>query len=274
MKISAAFRNAFRVYFGNFGASLKFLIVELCFTLAVLAPLLFLTAEGQMKWLALLSVPMFFALMLWARVNAAGAMWDSMNGGSLFSMSLADTTAYGKKVAYGLKRFVMLLVWAAPLIACIVIARMNMAGETDGFTVLRMIKKFGGGDLMTGMFYLMLILVASILLFAFGCAFHSGDRHAFVREDPKRVKRHHGKIVLTWLCALVSILPMLVAIVLLVLRYMPVLSDPSGFVAGTVDLPPTKGSAIIAGVGAVLTIPFLPLRSLITAAYVEGLKKE
>ena len=65
---------------------------------------------------------------------------------------------------------------------------------------------------------------------------------------------------------------MIVAAVLLVVRYMPVLSDPSGFVAGTVDLPPTKGSVIIAGVGAALTIPFLPLRSLITAAYVDGLK--
>ena len=274
MKISDAFKNAFRVYFGNIGASLKFLVVELCFTLAVLAPLLFLTAEGWMKWLALLSVPMFFGLMLWARVNAAGAMWDSLNGGSLFSMTLADTTAYGKKTAYGVKRFVMLLLWAAPLIACIVIARINMAGETDGFTVLRMIKRFGGGDLMTGMLYLVLILIASILLFAFGCAFHSGDRHAFVREDPKLIKGHHGKILLTWLCALVTILPMIVAVVLLILRYMPVINDPSGFVAGNVDLPETKGSAIIAGVGAVLTIPFLPLRSLITAAFVDGLKKE
>ena len=274
MKISAAFRNAFRVYFGNIGAMLKFLVIELCFTLAVLAPMLFLTAEGGLKWLALLSVPLFFLLMLWARVNAAGAMWDSLNGGSLFSMTLADTTAYGKKVAYGLKRFVMLLLWAAPLIACIAIARLNMAGETDGFTVLRMIKRFGGGDLMTGMLYLVMILLVSILLFAFGCAFHSGDRHAFVREDPKRLKGHRGKIVLTWLCALVAILPLLIAVVLLVLRYMPVLSDPSGFVAGTVTLPPMKGSVIIAGIGALLTIPFLPLRSLITAAYVEGLKKE
>ena len=204
MKISDAFRNAFRVYFGNIGASLKFLVVELCFTLAVLAPLLFLTAEGWVKWLALLSVPMFFGLLLWARVNAAGAMWDSLNGGSLFSMTLADTTAYGKKTAYGVKRFVMLLLWAAPLIACVVIARINMAGETDGFTVLRMIKRFGGGDLMTGMLYLILILVASILVFAFGCAFHSGDRHAFVREDPKRIKGHHGKIVLCWLCSLAA----------------------------------------------------------------------
>ena len=274
MKISAAFRNAFRVYFGNFGASLKFLIVELCFTLAVLAPLLFLTAEGQMKWLALLSVPMFFALMLWARVNAAGAMWDSMNGGSLFSMSLADTTAYGKKVAYGLKRFVMLLVWAAPLIACIVIARMNMAGETDGFTVLRMIKKFGGGDLSTGVLYLLRILGACLLLVAVGCAFHSGDRHAFVRGNPKLLRRKRGMVMLCWLCSLMTIVPFLVSLVILVFRYLPALNDLTGVVSKSVKLPSVKGSLIIAGVGAVLTIPLLPLRSLITAAYVDGLGKD
>jgi hypothetical protein len=65
---------------------------------------------------------------------------------------------------------------------------------------------------------------------------------------------------------------MLVAIALLIVRYMPVLSDPSGFVGGRVELPPTKDSLIIAGIGAVLTIPFMPLRSMITAAYIEGLK--
>ena len=273
MKISAAFKNAFRVYFGNSGASLKFLVVEVCFMLAVFAPLLFLTAEGWMKWLALLSVPFFFILMLWARVNAAGAMWDSLSGGSLFSMSLADTTAYGKKLAYGLKRFLFLLLWAVPLIACVVIARMNMSGDMDGFTVLRNIKAFGGGDLMTGMLYLILIPIASILLLTFGCAFHSGDRHAFVRHDPKRVKGHHGKIVLVWLCALITILPTLIAIILLVIRHIPILQDPSGFVAGKVEMPPLKGTVIIAGVGVLLTIPFMPLRSLITAAYVEGLKE-
>ena len=273
MSISAAFRNAFRVYFGHFGASLKFLVVELCMTLAALAPLLFLFADGWMKWLALLAVPFWLALLLWARVNAAGAMQDALNGGSLFSMRLADPTAYGLKLAYGLKRCLLLLLWAAPLIACVVIARMHMAGETDGFTVLRMIKAFGGGDLMTGMLYLALILVASILFFAFGCAFHSGDRHAFVRENPRLLKGHRGMVLVVWLCALVSILPMLIAVGLLVLRYMPVLSDPTGFVSGQVDLPPTKGSLIIAGVGAVLTVPFLPLRSLITAAYVDGIDK-
>lgn len=274
MKISDAFRNAFRVYFVHFGASLKFLVAELCMTLAALSPLLFLAADGWMKWLALLVIPLWLFLMLWARVNAAGGMQTALNGGSLFSMQLIDPTAYREKVVYGLKRCGLLLLWGSPLIASVVIARLYMGGKTDGLTVLRMIKKFGGGDLSTGMLYLGIILVATILLFAFGCAFHSGDRHAFVRENPKLVKKHHGKIVLTWLCSLVTILPMLVAVGLLINRFMPVISDPSGFVAGKVELPPMKDCALIAGVGALLTIPFMPLRSLISAAYVDGLSKE
>ena len=43
MKISAAIKDAFRVYTGHFGATLKFLAVEGCMTLAAFVPLLFLT---------------------------------------------------------------------------------------------------------------------------------------------------------------------------------------------------------------------------------------
>ena len=64
-----------------------------------------------------------------------------------------------------------------------------------------------------------------------------------------------------------------IALVLVVL-FMPVIQDPTGFVTGKVEKPPMSKIAIIAGVGAVLTLPFLPLRSLIVAAYVDGLKKE
>ena len=270
--ISNAFRNAFRVYFGHFGTTMKFMVTELCLTLAALSPLLFLTADGWMKWLALLVIPFWLILMLWARVSAAGSMRSALNGGSLFGMQLLDPTAYGKKVAYGLKRCGLLLLWAAPLIASVVIARLYMGGKTDGLTVLRMIKKFGGGDLSTGMLYLGLILIASILLFAFGCAFHSGDRHAFVRENPKLLKGHRGGVLLSWLCSLISILPMLVAVAVLVVLFMPVIQDPTGFVTGKVEKPPMSKIAIIAGIGGLLTLPFMPLRSLIVAAYVDGLK--
>ena len=273
MKISTAFREAFRVCFGRFGTTLRFLTAEGCMTLAALAPLLFLTNDG-LKWLALLAVPFWLALMLWARVNAAAGMRDALNGGSLFGYVLADPSGYGKKLLFGLKRGLFLLLWGAPLIACLIIARIHIAGEMDGFTLLRMIKSFGGGDLMNGIIYLALILIAAILLLAFGCAFHSGDRHAFVRDNPKLLKGHRGKVTLCWLCALISLLPLLVALGMVIARYIPVLENLTAVISKTYSVPPVKPALIMIGAGMLLTLPLLPLRSLITAAYINGLAKE
>ena len=127
---------------------------------------------------------------------------------------------------------------------------------------------------MTGVLYLIAIFVGAVLLVAFGCAFHSGDRHAFIRNNPKMLRGHHGKIVLCWLCSLITLLPIIIAIVAVIIRYLPVLQDLNGLVMKTVSLPSTKVSLIILAVGGVLTIPLLPLRSLIPAAFVNGLEKE
>ena len=273
MTISRALKDAFRAYKEHFGATVKFLIVEACITLAAVTPLLFLT-DSSLKVFALLAVPFWILLVFWARVNAAAAMRDSLRDGSLFSCRLIDPSEYGKKLAYGLKRILMLLFWSVPLIACLVIAKIHYSGDMDGFTLLRAIKDFGGGDLMTGVLYMVLIFVAAVLLLAFGCAFHSGDRHAFVRNNPKMLRGHHGKIVLSWICSLLTLLPIIIAIVAVIIRYLPALQDLNGVVMKTVNLPSTRVSLIILAVGAVLTIPLLPLRSLIPAAFVNGLEKE
>ena len=273
MKISAAIKDAFRVYTGHFGATIKFLIVEACFTLAAFAPLLFLS-EGKLKWLALLAVPFYVLLVFWARVNAAGAMRDALNGGSLFNRGLAEPEGYGKKIVYGLKRALMLLCWAIPLIACLVIAFRHYYG-IDAFTALMSVMDFGGGNLVTGALYLALILVGTLAFLAIGCAFHSGDRHAFARGNLKLVKGHHGKIILSWLCSLIALIPLIIAIVLAALRYVPVLNDlMSDALMQDIKLPATKPTVIIIAIGAVLTLPLLPLRSLIPAAFVNGLEKE
>ena len=273
MTISAALKDAFRAYKEHFGNTVKFLIVEACITLAALTPLLFLT-DSSLKVFALLAVPFWILLVFWGRVNAADGMRDSLRGGSLFSYKLIDPSEYGKKLAYGLKRMLMLLFWSVPLIACLVIAKIHYSGDMDGFTLLRGIKDFGGGELMTGVLYLIAIFVGAVLLVAFGCAFHSGDRHAFIRNNPKMLRGHHGKIVLCWICSLITILPIIIAIVAVIIRYLPVLQDLNGLVMKTVSLPSTKVSLIILAVGGVLTIPLLPLRSLIPAAFVNGLEKE
>ena len=80
--------------------------------------------------------------------------------------------------------------------------------------------------------------------------------------------------MLSWLCSLITLLPIIIAIIAVIIRYLPVLQDLNGLVMKTVNLPSTKVSLIILAVGGVLTIPLLPLRSLIPAAFVNGLEKE
>ena len=273
MRISTAFRNAFRVYTGHFGATLKFLAVETCMTLAVFTPALFLT-DDSLKLFALAAVPLYVLLILWARVNAASVMRDALNGGTLFSYRLVEPGGYGRKLAYGLKRGLMLLFWAAPMIASLIIAKIYISGDTDGFTLMRAVKSFGGGNFTTGLLYVALIFLATVLLFGFGCAFHSGDRHAFVRENPKLVKGHHGRMALCWLCSLAAVLPLIIAGIVVLIRYLPAMADPTAVVKKEMELPSTKITVIILGVGALLTMPLLPLRSLIPAAFVDGLGKE
>ena len=273
MKISAAIKNAFRVYAGHFGATLAFLVIEACMTLAAFTPLLFLTND-KLKWLTLLVIPFYLLLMLWARVNAAAAMRDAFGGGSLFSYRLAEPGNYGRKLLYGLTRCLTLLAWAVPMIAALAIAFINFYGDTDVFTLMRAIKSFGGGDVVTGFLYLVLIFLATLILLAFGCAFHSGDRHAFVRNHPKLIRGHHGKIILSWLFSLLTLLPAIIAIAAVVLYFLPILKDfISNFGSTDKTMPDTLPAVIILAAGAALTIPLLPLRSLIPAAFVDGLER-
>ena len=274
MKISAAFKDAWRVYAGHFGTSIKFLVVEACMTLAAFTPLLFLS-DDRLKWFALLAVPFYLLLVLWARVNAAAAMRDAFNGGSLFSYRLAEPGDYGKKTAYGLKRGLMLFFWGAPMIAFLIVAWIHFFGDTDAFTLMRTIKSFGGEDVVTGILYLVLIFLATMILLAFGCAFHCGDRHAFVRGNPKLIRGHHGKIIVCWLCSLIALLPLIIAVICVAVYFLPVIRNIMDYVmTKEKSLPSMKLPAIILAAGAALTIPLLPLRSLIPAAFVNGLEKD
>jgi len=160
------------------------------------------------------------------------------------------------------------------MIAALVIARIYMSGKTDGFTLMRWIKAFGNNDFMRGVVYLAAIFLGTVIVFAVGCAYHSGDRHAFVRDNPAMLKGRHGKLMLCWLCALVTLIPMIAAVVIVALRYLPLLKQINSLLSKTAKLPDTKTTIIILAVGAALTVPLLPLRSLITAAYVNGLEKE
>ena len=269
MKISTAFRNAFRAWKKHPLSTLKFLVVEACLMLICAAPLLFLF-EKSLWFLAFLAVPLWILLMFPARVNAAAAMQDSLEGGNLFSLRLADPDDWGGKVLHGLKCLCRLLIWGAPMIAGLWYAWAHFTGTVDAFTLLRMIQNFGGGDTLTGVIRLILIFLAMLFLLMIGFAFHSGARHAYALGDRKLLKGYRRKNLLCWFCALAAMLPLIIAILIVVIRYSWILQNVSSYLTGVEKLPSMKPALMILAVGGVLTLPLLPLRSLITAAFVNG----
>ena len=275
MKISQAFRDAARTVKEQKGEALKFLALETALTMMCLAPLLFLTQKGPLKYLAALALPLWLLVKVPARINAAAAMQDSLGEGKIFSLRLADPGNYGRKVLYGLGRLGLLVLWAAPLIAALVYAWMQYVGvgDTDGLTVMQMVYEFGGKDTKTGMIYVLLILAGLAVLALLGAGFHSGDRHAWVLDEKGLLKGKRPKALLCRICSLVYLLPMIIAFVIVAFRYAPLLNDISGVLQGDVPKPDTKVTLAILGVGAVLTLPLIPLRAMTTAAYVNGLRE-
>ena len=250
---------------------MKFLLIEACLTMICLAPLLLLTRDSMSAW-AWLCLPLWMFIMLPARVNAAKDMRGALAGDGLGSSMLIETKEYGGKLLYGLKRVFFLLLWGSPLIAFYIIFRIHFSGEIDSFTVLRMIRNdLGGGDQIRGIWMLVLMVIGALLVLMIGCAFHSGARHAFSHGQPKAVQDHHGRIFLSWLASLLTVLPIVIAIVIVIFRYLPAIRDLNGLLMGTVNLPATKGTILILALWALLTLPLLPLRSLFPAAFVDGL---
>ena len=275
MSIRAAFQKAFQTYAGRPGAAMKYLIVELCFWMICFSPLLFI-CDSSVRFLASLAVPLWILVMMPVRMNAASALQEGLESGNIFSMRLADSSRWGAKLLRGLQRGLFLILWSMPLTAALYYAYRLYVGtdNMDIFTLLQSVQEFGGGDVKTGIRYAIYILLALILILLVGIAFHSGARHAWSLGDIRLINRHHGKLVLGWICSLVTMLPLITAVIYTILRYMPALNDPNGLLAGSVNLPRTRTTIAVLGAGALLTLPLMPLKSLIIAAMVHQLKPE
>ena len=273
MKMTEAFRKAYRIVSQQKGGTLKLLAAEGALTLMCLAPLLFLTEQGPLKYLAALCVPLWLLVKVPARVNAAAAMQDAAAGGRLFTLRLAETDGYLKKVLYGLSRLGLLALWSAPLAAALVYAWYQYAVTEDGLAVLNMIYAFGGNDVKTGAIYVLLIYAALILLSLLGAGFHSGDRHAMALGRMGMLKGKRMKMLGCRICTLVYLLPLMIAAAAAAARYLPLLNDLSGVMTGDTPRPSSRTSLIILGIGALLTLPLIPLRSMTTAVYAAGLKE-
>ena len=72
-----------------------------------------------------------------------------------------------------------------------------------------------------------------------------------------------------------ALIPLIAAIAYAVIYLLPVVKDVTAYVMTKEKAMPSIKPVIIAlAAGAVLTIPLLPLRSMIPAAFVNGLEKE
>ena len=274
MKFSSVLRRAFAVYREHFRALMMTLLLELVLRAIALAPLLFLAAP-QTRPLALCCVLLAVFIVLPARQNAALAMQDALSGGSPFSLRLISMENYGRKLAHGLLSALRMILWGAPLIVGLALARWAWSGggSFDGFTLLRTIRTFGGDDLFRGMAYLAVIYLATLIPLLIGCAFHSGDRHAAALGDSRLPKGRRGALIGQWFAGLIVFVPFLVVAAFPCASLIQSLLAAVSEFFNTFDFAlPAMGTplAVLGALAVILLLPAIPLRTLMPAIYLRA----
>lgn len=274
MSKSSAFGHAGQVYFSRFFEGALCVLFQLTLRLMVAAPLLALVTT-EVPYLALLSIPLYILLIPVARQNMAAAMQEALSGGPLFSHRLVSAENYGARLAQSLKRGLLLVLWALPFLASTVLMIWAYSGQMDAFTLMRAVMSIGGGSFMNGVKVVLLIYAATLLPILFGCAFHSGTRHAVALGNKKLVKGHRMGIMLTWLGGCLTLVPFLAVLVYESADYLAALVNAlSNFGSGNLVLPALDAKVYVIGAAfVVLFLPGLAFKQLLTAAYVRGLKE-
>jgi len=286
----SAWRLALRTYRAHPGQCLGFVLVQFALRLIVLLPLLFLLvtdpAHRWMRELAWLCVPAFVFIVLPARQSAAFAMKRLLAGeGDLFAPDLLCCGAsYGLRLWRGLKRLLLMLPWCVPLAAGVLYAgiRMNgtIAGETDGLSLIVAIGDLGGGNTVRGALMLAAAFALLLLILLTGLAFYSGARHEEAWGSRRIVlMRNRMRTIGVWFAGLALLLPFAAALAYLLYHYARS-DDLMNFAAnmltmlvqGQLPLPGRHALAALAAV-AVLLLPVIPLRSLLSASRVALLHR-
>lgn len=272
MKLSKAWKNAWRAYCAHPLDTFLFLLLELVLRLMACAPLVLLSA-AETRAGAALSAVLFALIVLPARQNAAEVMRDALHGGRLFTPALVSFNGYGQKLVAGLKQTLLLLAWGAPLLAGVGLAVYAYKGLLDGFTLLRTISKLGGGSTENGIKLLAVLYALTLLPLMVGFAFHSGRRHAVACGDAGLARRHRGGVMLAWLTALVTLLPFAAAVGAVCMGYVSALMQAvKNLGQGRFSLPPLDRNVyLVAAAVIVLLLPAAPLKQLVSAAYVDAL---
>lgn len=279
MKITSAWRDAWKVYRAHPGDVLLTLFIQILFRLMAAAPLLLLSARETAVW-SLLCLPLYILIVLPARQNAAEAMQDALDGGRMFSLRLVSTRDYGRKVLRGVKQALLLLLWgilwvAATALAVFVATGKTIEGVTDVFTLVRTLMALGGGSSIQGAKIVILIYLATLLPLMVGFAFHSGTRHAVALGDKSLVKGRRGGIMLLWLTGLATVIPFAAVTAAVGTSFASALFEALANI-GTeaVALPPVGQNVyLIAAALVVLLLPLIPIKQLLPAAYLRGVKK-
>lgn len=274
MQKNHSLQCAAKVYFSRFFEGVLCVLFQLVLRLMVAAPLLALVTT-EVPYLALLSIPLYFLLIPPARQNMAAAMQDALAGGPLFSLRLVDPEGYGRKLAQGVKRGLLLLLWALPFAAATAVIIWAYSGQMDAFTLMRTVMNIGGGSFMNGVKVVLLVYAATLLPIFLGCAFHSGARHGDALNTKGLVKGHRAGVVLTWLVGCLALVPFFAVLVYESADFVAGLVNALGnFGSGSIALPAVDEKIyVIAAAFVVLFLPGLSFKQLLTAAYVRGLKE-
>ena len=257
------------------GEVLDFLLLEVALRLMVLSPALFLLTD-QWKFLALLCIPLFLLVVPFARERAAENMQDALSGGHLFSGNLVSFSGYFGSFGRGLKTGFFLLLWASPFIGVTVwlyrvIFGTTVVGQTDVISVIMALNSLGGGDLVKGGMLAFVLYLLTLLPFCFGLAFHSGNRHARAMNPSVSLKGRRKTVIKVWLRSLTTLIPFAAVSGWSVISYLLKVVNALNQISGKgLNLPkPDSGLYIVLLACAVLLLPLLPLKSLMTAACVR-----
>ncbi|MBR4458836.1 MAG: hypothetical protein IKS31_07755 [Clostridia bacterium] len=303
-RIRDAFRNGWTVYRTHWGEAMRLMLYEGVLRLAVPVPLLFLLSPS-LRWLALLSVPLFCLAVLPARQSAADAIQQSLDGGPLFNERLyRGRVPYGKRVLHGLKHALWMLLWVLPWLLCacgvgVWLYRLFKpaeiaVGTNDVITILNTFMEtikdkhfvslgeffgtvgamLGGtadnGSVMRILIPLLVVPVAGFVLSALvGFAFHSPSRHLYpYRAEGKHIRVERIRSMLVWLLASLPIIAAL-AVEMLVL-YLYVRGIFAQLKQLQLSLPPLSLPLALLGVACLAAAVILkPLQALIVGAWVH-----
>lgn len=271
MKKTHVWCDSLRLYKKNFPQLMLALLLELVLRAIALCPLLF-CLEPTLTPLCWLTVPLYLLIALPARENYALALQDMMNGGSVFSLRLISTADYGKKLLRGLKGTLCILCWSTLTIAGVSLLYAAVKGLVDFITLMSIFKAIGG-SVTNGVAIVAAAVAGSVLIILLGCAVHSGTRHAIALGDRKLMKGNRLRLTGLWFAGLLLVLPFAaVAAVALgdfalsLLHELKNLKLP----AFTLNL---RQTVLLIGGALVLLCPALPLKNLLPAVYLRGVKE-